>query len=56
MHQGFQKKNGHVYIQSGALEYRDDNYNILDIISENVEGGLDALRRRWKRYEKNNSV
>ena len=50
------KKNGHVYIQSGALEYRDDNYNILDIISENVEGGLDALRRRWKRYEKNNSV
>ncbi len=45
-----------IYIQSGALEYRNEEYNILDIISENIEGGLDTLRRRWKRYEKNTSV
>ena len=43
-------------VQSGALEYRDEEYNILDIISNHVEGGLETLRRRWKRYEKNTSV
>lgn len=45
-----------IYIQSGALEYRDKEYNILDIVSDHIEGGLDTLRRRWKRYEKNASV
>ena len=50
------KDNDKIYIQSGALEYRDADYNILDIISDNIEGGLDTLRRRWKRYEKNASV
>ena len=47
---------GHLYIQSGALEYRDENYNILDIISDHIECGLDTLRRRWKRYEKSYTV
>ena len=50
------KEGDKIYIQSGALEYRDDEYSILDIISEHIEGGLDTLRRRWKRYEKNTSV
>ena len=50
------KESDKIYIQSGALEYRDDEYSILDIISEHIEGGLDTLRRRWKRYEKNTSV
>ena len=45
-----------IYIQSGALEYKDKEYNILDIVSEHIEGGLDTLRRRWKRYEKGYSV
>lgn len=45
-----------IYIQSGALEYRDADYDILDIISDHIEGGLDTLKRRWKRYEKNASV
>ena len=49
-------KDDRIYIQSGALEYRDETYNILDIISENIEGGLDTLKRRWKRYEKNTSI
>lgn len=43
-------------LHSGALEYKDDEYNILEIISNHIEGGLDTLRRRWKRYEKNTSV
>ena len=50
------KENDRIFIQSGALEYKDSDYNILDIISNNIEGGLDTLRRRWKRYEKNASV
>ena len=43
------KENDKIYIRSGALEYRDADYNILDIISDHIEGGLDTLRRRWKR-------
>lgn len=42
------KEGDKIYIQSGALEYRDEEYNILDIISDHIEGGLDTLRRRWK--------
>lgn len=43
-------------IKSGALEYKDDEYSVLDIISTHVEGGLDTLKRRWKRYEKSSKV
>ena len=50
------KDDDRIFIQSGALEYKDDEYSILDIISNNIEGGLDTLRRRWKRYEKNASI
>lgn len=47
---------GEFFVKSGALEYKDDDYSILDIISNHIEGGLDTLRRRWKRYEKNTRV
>ena len=47
---------GKLYIQSGALEYKDDSCDILDIISTHIEGGLDTLRKRWKRYEKSTSL
>ena len=50
------KDGNRLYIQSGALEYKDNEYSILDIISNHIEGGLDTLKRRWKRYEKNASV
>ncbi|MDD3363410.1 MAG: hypothetical protein PHZ03_00355 [Syntrophomonas sp.] len=43
-------------VQSGALEYKDDEYSVLDIISTHIDGGLDTLKRRWKRYEKNNRI
>ena len=32
------KKKNKIYIQSGALEYRDADYNILDIISDHHRG------------------
>ena len=47
---------GRFGVQSGALEYRCPEYSMLDIISTHVEGGLDTLQRRWKRYEKNSRV
>ena len=50
------KQNSEIKIQSGALEYKNDEYSILDIISTHIDGGLDTLRRRWKRYEKDNRI
>lgn len=49
----FIKRSGEtVEIKSGALEYDGDGYRILDLVADNVEGGLDTIRRRMKRYEK----
>lgn len=50
------KEENEIVVYSGALEYRDNEYNMLDIISTHIEGGLDTLKRRWKRYEKSNKV
>ena len=41
------------YVQSGALEYYDSDYDILKIVAENIDGGIESINRRWKRYEKN---
>lgn len=43
-------------IQSGALEYSCPQYSILDIVAKNIEGGLDSIRKRWKRYEKASAI
>lgn len=43
-------------IQSGALEYSCPQYSILNIVAKNIEGGLDSIRKRWKRYEKASAV
>lgn len=39
-------------IKSGALEFECADYRILDIVADHIEGGLDTIRRRMKRYEK----
>ncbi len=44
--------NGILHIDNGALEYQDQNIDILKIVSENLDGGVDSLRKRWNRYEK----
>lgn len=41
-----------VKFQFGALEYASDEYDILDIVVQNIDGGLDSIKKRWKRYEK----
>lgn len=46
-------KNDKIYIQNGALEYFDNDYDILKIVADNIEGGIDSINERWKRYDKN---
>ena len=50
------KRNDKIEIQSGALEYTCEDYDILDIVVNNIDGGLDSIQKRWKRYEKTNRV
>ena len=46
------KTDGTLKVQSGALEYTCEDYSILDIVAQNIDGGLDSIKKRWKRYEK----
>lgn len=46
------RNEGGLRIMSGALEYECPEYNILDIVAQNIDGGLDSIQKRWKRYEK----
>ena len=48
------RKSGAILIQSGALEYECPDYNIIDIVANNIDGGLESIQKRWKRYEKAN--
>ncbi len=41
-----------IKLYSGALEYRDTEYSILDLVAKTLDGGADVIRKRWKRYEK----
>jgi len=46
------KEDGNFCVKSGALEYENDQYSILKLIADNIDGGLDTISRRMKRYEK----
>ena len=37
---------------SGALEYSDDQFSILDLVAKTLDGGTDVIKKRWKRYVK----
>lgn len=50
------KKDGKIKIQSGALEYACKEYNVLDIVAQNIDGGLETIQKRWKRYDKVASI
>lgn len=50
------KEAGIFKVQSGALEFVCDEYDVLDIVANNIDGGLDSIKKRWKRYEKNNKT
>lgn len=42
-----------INVYSGALEYECDDYSVLKIIEENLDGGLETIRKRLRRYDKN---
>lgn len=46
------KENNKIKIDYGALEYEDDECNILEKVVDNVEGGIESLKERFKRYDK----
>ncbi len=48
------RKSGKFLIQSGALEYECAEYSIIDIVANSIDGGLESIQKRWKRYEKAN--
>lgn len=47
------KSDGKFTIQSGALEFENEQYSVLRIVADNIEGGLQTIQGRMKRYEKN---
>ena len=44
---------GELSVRHGALEYECDEYSILQVVADTVEGGLDTIKKRMKRYDKN---
>ena len=52
----FSENDGKLKFQSGALEYECPEYSVLQLVADNIDGGLDSIQKRWKRYEKNNRV
>lgn len=51
-----QDKDGNIVFKSGALEYSDSDTDILQLVLDHLDGGLESIRKRWKRYEKNIEV
>lgn len=45
-----------ITVMSGALEYECPEYSVLKIVADNIDGGLDSIQKRWKRYEKVNRI
>lgn len=45
------KENDRISVRSGPLEYEDNEYNVLNIIAEHMDGGTDSIRKRLKVYE-----
>ncbi|MGN1374614.1 MAG: hypothetical protein ACI4XK_04880 [Bacilli bacterium] len=48
------EKTGQISIEYGALEYKDTSTDILKIVADNIDGGINSLKERYKKYEKNN--
>lgn len=48
------KTNNMIEVKNGALEYENNEYSILDLVKENLDGGYEAIERRLKAYGKDN--
>ena len=47
-------ENNEIECKYGALEYEDESTNIINLVAENLDGGIESIRKRWKRYGKGN--
>lgn len=48
-------KQDSLIIESGALEYEHGKTNIIKSIADTLDGGIESIKKRWKRYEKDNT-
>lgn len=45
-------ENNNLKIAYGSLEYMDKEINVLNEVANILDGGVEVIRRRWKRYDK----
>lgn len=50
-----EKEGDRISAKYGALEYECQDYSILNLIRDNLDGGYDAIERRLKSYDKDNN-
>jgi len=43
---------GEISIDYGGLEYENDKISIMSLVADNLDGGAEVIRKRWKRYDK----
>jgi vacuolar-type H+-ATPase subunit I/STV1 len=48
-------KTDRIDIFTGSLEKYDNGIDMLNIVADTLDGGVDAIKKRWKRYEKRNN-
>lgn len=48
-------KTDRIDIFTGPLEKYDNGIDMLNIVADTLDGGVDAIKKRWKRYEKRNN-
>lgn len=48
------EKNNHINFISGPLERFDKDVDMIKLIADTLEGGVEVIKKRWKRYDKAN--
>lgn len=43
-----------ISFQNGALEYKDNVFDVLSLVEKSLDGGEESIKKRWRRYDKNN--
>ncbi|MFI3211253.1 MAG: hypothetical protein R3Y64_09445 [Peptostreptococcaceae bacterium] len=51
----FIKKDEDICIEYGALEFEGSDVNILKNVANTLDGGIESIKKRWKRYDKETS-
>lgn len=49
------RENDEINIFNGALEYENPEINILNEVALILDGGVEIIKKRWKRYDKKNN-